>query len=157
MNTIPQNTPEIIAPPPVLYLASLALAFGVNVVAPAPIALPPLVLYSTGGLLLLLGGSFARWSFVVMKNRGTSANPRTQSEALTTDGPFKLSRNPIYVAMTILYSGMALLGNSLWPFLFLLPLLATMHWGVVLREERYLTQRFGEDYLAYKTRTRRWL
>ena len=157
MKTTPPHTAEIIAPPPVLYVSSLALAFGANAIAPRPIALPPLALHIAGAIFFVLSGVLARWAFVAMKKGGTSANPRKPSEALTTTGPFKLSRNPIYVAMTGLYFGFALLGNSLWPFLFLVPLLIAMHWGVVLREERYLTQRFGEAYVAYKSGTRRWL
>jgi protein-S-isoprenylcysteine O-methyltransferase Ste14 len=157
MKTTQPHTPGIVAPPPVIYLASLALAFGANAIAPQPISAPSFILHVVGAMFLLISSAFARWAFVAMKKQGTSANPRKQSDALTTDGPFKLSRNPIYVAMTGLYFGIALLGNSLWPFLFLVPLLATMYWGVVLREERYLTHRFGEAYLAYKSRTRRWL
>lgn len=157
MNTTQPRTPAILAPPPILYLVSLALAFAVNAFAPRPITAASLTAQLAGAAFVLLSGAFARWAFVVMKMQGTSASPRKPSDALTTDGPFKLSRNPIYVAMTGLYFGIALLGNSFWPFLFLVPLLATMHWGVVLREERYLTHRFGEAYLAYKAKTRRWL
>ncbi len=113
--------------------------------------------YVGGVALIILSGAFARWAFVTMKKRGTSASPRESSVALITDGPFKLSRNPIYVAMTGLYVGITLLGDSQWPFLFLVPLLAIMHWGVVLREERYLILQFGKSYEAYKSRTRRWL
>lgn len=155
-NTQP-HTPGIIAPPPVLYLGSLALAFGVDAIVPRPLSLPPLMLDIAGVILLLLSGVVARWAFVTMNTQNTSANPRKPSEALAIGGAFKLSRNPIYVAMTGLYIGIALLGDSLWPLVFLVPLLAIMHWGVVLREESYLTQRFGEAYLAYKSRTRRWL
>ena len=157
MKTTQPHTAGVIAPPPILYISSLALAFGANTISPQPIFVPSLTLHVTGAMFLVFSGAFARWSFVTMKKQGTSASPRKESDALTTGGPFKLSRNPIYVAMTGLYFGIALLGNSLWPFLFLVPLLAIMHWGVVLREERYLTQRFGEAYLAYKSRTRRWL
>lgn len=157
MKTTQPHIAGIIAPPPVLYLVSLALAFGANAITPKSISLSPLTLHVASAVFLLLSGALARWAFVTMKKQGTSANPRKQSEVLTTEGPFKLSRNPIYVAMTGLYFGIALLGNSLWPFLFLVPLLATMHWGVVLREERYLAQRFGKAYLGYKSRTRRWL
>lgn len=157
MKTTQPHVAEIIAPPMVLYLASLALAFGINAILPQPISISSPTLRIAGVIIFLASGAFARWAFVTMKKHGTSANPRKQSETLTTEGPFKLSRNPIYVAMTGLYFGFSLLLNSLWPILFLAPLLAAMHWGVVLREELYLTQRFGEAYLAYKSKTRRWL
>lgn len=76
---------------------------------------------------------------------------------LATGGPFRLSRNPIYLAMTAMYLGIAFLGNSWWPLLLLPPLLVVMHWGVVLREERHLAKQFGEGYGRYKSTTRRWL
>ena len=157
MKTSQPQTAEVIAAPPLLYLASLALGFATNTLLPQPVAIPSLAPHVAGAMLLLSSGAFARWAFVAMKRQDTSANPRKESNALTTDGPFKISRNPIYVAMTGLYFGVSLLGNSLWPFIFSVPLLATMHYGVVLREERYLNQRFGKAYAAYKSGTRRWL
>lgn len=77
--------------------------------------------------------------------------------ALSTAGPFAYSRNPIYLAMTGIYLGVTALVNSWWLPLLLIPLVLLMHWGVVLREERYLLHVFGEPYAAYKTTVRRWL
>jgi protein-S-isoprenylcysteine O-methyltransferase Ste14 len=119
--------------------------------------LPGVALQVAGAILVLVSGGVVRWAFVTMKRGDTSASPRKPSVMLATDGPFKLSRNPVYVAMTGLYLGAALVGNSLWPFVFAVPLLIVMHHGVVLREERHLTEQFGEAYLRYKSRTRRWL
>ena len=110
-----------------------------------------------GGLFCLISAAFARWAFVTMRRVGTSASPYQPSEALTVDGPFRFSRNPIYVAMTGLYIGAAFLCNSLWPLVMLVPLLLLMYYGVVLREERYLSEKFGEAYTFYKAEVRRWL
>ncbi|HQT27181.1 MAG TPA: isoprenylcysteine carboxylmethyltransferase family protein [Burkholderiales bacterium] len=149
------DNPGIIAPPPLLYLSALAAGFAISMFE--PILSFPLPVRVSGLLIFVMSGIFARWSFVAMKKIGTSANPRKRSEALTTDGPFRFSRNPIYLAMTGLYVGIALLGNAFWPLIFLSPLLAVMHRGVILREERYLEREFGESYLAYKSKTSRWL
>ena len=110
-----------------------------------------------GSLLVVLSGAFARWAFWTMLGLGTTASPRKQSEVLATSGPFRLSRNPIYVAMTGLYLGLVLLANALWPLVLLAPLLLLMHWGVIRREEYYLSEKFGEAYLAYRSQVRRWL
>ena len=110
-----------------------------------------------GSLLVVLSGAFARWAFWTMRGLGTTASPRKQSEVLATSGPFRLSRNPIYVAMTGLYLGLVLLANALWPLVLLAPLLLLMHWGVIRREEYYLSEKFGEAYLAYRSQVRRWL
>lgn len=106
---------------------------------------------------MVISAAFARWAFVTLRRAGTSASPYRPSAALTTTGPFRFSRNPIYLAMTGLYLGVSLLVNSVWPLLLLAPLLLVMHRGVILREERYLSAKFGEVYAAYKSGVRRWL
>ena len=156
MEDFSKATAGIIAPPPILYLASLFSGLSFNFASPAPIA-SYIMAASIGALLFLLSASFARWSFLTMRRHDTSANPRAQSAALVTSGPFAISRNPIYVAMTGLYLGIALLVNSWWPVTILPVLLGVMHWGVIVREERYLAAQFGEVYLRYKEKVRRWL
>jgi protein-S-isoprenylcysteine O-methyltransferase Ste14 len=157
MSDTPPESSGIIAPPPVLYLGALAMSFILHVISPLPIFASDAVLRVLGVFLFIVSGAFARWAFVTMRRVGTSASPREPSAALVSGGPFRFSRNPIYVAMTGLYLGVALLANSLWLLVLLAPLLVVMQWGVILREERYLARRFGEGYLAYKAAVRRWL
>ena len=71
-------------------------------------------------------------------------------------GPFGLTRNPLYLALTTMLLVMALLANSGWFYLSVPLLFATLHFGVVLREERYLEGKFGDEYSSYKNRVRRW-
>ena len=148
---------RIIAPPPVLYVGLFLLGLAIHAVTPVklfPSAVVPGIL---GGVLLALSVAFARWAFLTMRKSGTTANPRKPSDALVTGGPFRFSRNPIYVAMTGLYLGLDLLANSAWPLLLLVPLLLLMEWGVIRREERYLSGKFGDPYREYQSRVRRWL
>jgi protein-S-isoprenylcysteine O-methyltransferase Ste14 len=77
--------------------------------------------------------------------------------ALVVDGPFRFTRNPLYLSLTLLYSGTALLLNLLWVVLLLPIALVIMQFGVISREERYLEKKFGQEYLRYKTRVRRWI
>lgn len=151
------SIPGIIAPPPLLYIGAFAVGGAVHAVSPQPIITSDSAIRLFGALLLVSSSIFARWAFVTMQQLGTSASPRRQSVALSTSGPFAFSRNPIYLAMTGLYIGAAALFNSWWPMLSLIPLLLLMHWGVVLREERYLLTQFGDAYASYKTTVRRWL
>ena len=67
------------------------------------------------------------------------------------------SRNPMYIALTLLYLGIAIYFGLVWALLLLPFALATIHYGVIIREESYLERKFGEDYLAYKSRVRRWI
>ena len=88
---------------------------------------------------------------------GTNIPTPLPSTALVAGGPYRFSRNPIYLALTLIFLGLAAAANSLWLLLLLPAVLAVMHYGVVLREERYLGGKFGERYLDYKARVRRWL
>lgn len=157
MSSASPKTAEIIAPPPILYLGTLMIGFVVHAFLPQPILSSAPVRQGLGMLLLVLSGSLARWSFVTMRKVGTTGNPREPSTALAISGPFLLSRNPIYLAMTGLYLGISFLANSLWFLVLLVPLLFVMHWGVVLREEQYLAKQFGHAYVEYKSTVRRWL
>lgn len=157
MNDTRTSLPEIIAPPPLLYIGAFVIGCVAHAIFPLPMIASGLVVRAGGTLLLAASGIFARWAFVTMRQHGTSASPRKRSAALSTSGPFAFSRNPIYLAMSGLYIGATALLNSWWPMLSLAPLLLLMHWGVVLREERYLLAQFGDVYAEYKASVPRWL
>jgi len=92
-----------------------------------------------------------------MRRAGTNVRPDQPATAIVVDGPFRFTRNPLYLGLTGLYAGVALLVDALWPLLLLVPLLVIVKWGVIHREERYLEAKFGETYRLYKARVRRWL
>ena len=77
--------------------------------------------------------------------------------ALVTGGPFRFSRNPLYISLTLLYLAVSILVKTLWPLFFLPFVLLVMIKGVIVREERHLERIFSEQYMRYKERTRRWL
>ena len=77
--------------------------------------------------------------------------------ALVAEGPFRFSRNPIYVALTLIYCGIGVAADSGWVLGLAVPLLAVMRYGVIAPEERYLEAKFGDAYRDYKGRVRRWL
>ena len=92
-----------------------------------------------------------------MKRAGTNIRPDQPTLAIVSDGPFRFTRNPLYLALTGLYVGITLLVDALWPLLLLIPALAVLQWGVVAREERYWESKFGGPYRVYKSRVRRWV
>jgi protein-S-isoprenylcysteine O-methyltransferase Ste14 len=92
-----------------------------------------------------------------MERVGTNVNPTLPSTALVEAGPFRFSRNPLYVALTFMYVGLALLANALWVLALIVPVMVLMHYGVVRREERYLEAKFGDAYRDYRSRVRRYL
>lgn len=149
--------PAVIAPPPTLYLGAFALAMVTQAIWPLPLAEYRYVSMLVGGILFLVSAAFARWAFRTMRIAGSSPDLGTHSQALTTSGPFAVTRNPIYVAMTGLYLGAAVMLGGWWPVLMLLLVLPLMHYGVIRREERYLRKRFGEAFVSYSAKVPRWL
>lgn len=74
-----------------------------------------------------------------------------------TAGPYRITRNPMYLALSLLYLGIGLMTGGIWVLGLIIPAVVTMNLGVIAREERYLERKFGPAYLSYKTSVRRWL
>jgi protein-S-isoprenylcysteine O-methyltransferase Ste14 len=150
-----RGTAGVIAPPPVIYLAFLGLGFVLEGLLPGA-ELPGWAQW-TGAVVIVAGAvlviSFER----AFKRVGTDANPYRRSTALATDGPYRFSRNPAYLGMAITYIGITLAAEAPWALVMLVPATLLMHYGVILREERYLEGLFGDEYLSYKRTTRRWI
>jgi protein-S-isoprenylcysteine O-methyltransferase Ste14 len=87
----------------------------------------------------------------------TPFNPHQPSTALITAGPYRYSRNPIYLALNLVYAGIGIAADNPWTLALLVPVLIVMHHGVITREERYLERKFPDTYRRYKSTTRRWL
>jgi len=141
--------------PPLLYVVPLAVGVGMHVISPARF-LPGVIGLAAGVPVIVLGVVLFSWAVATMYRAGTSPQPSRPVSTLVTWGPFRYSRNPIYVAYTLAYLGTALMVASTW-VLALLPLaLALVQWLSIGSEERYLEDRFGETYRDYKSRVRRW-
>jgi protein-S-isoprenylcysteine O-methyltransferase Ste14 len=92
-----------------------------------------------------------------MRRAGTNVDPRAPALLIVTHGPFRFTRNPLYLSLTLLTIGLALCFNIIWALVTLVPTLIIMRQGVILREERYLEGKFGQPYLDYKRTVRRWI
>jgi len=99
----------------------------------------------------------AGWAVRRIWRARSSVLPHRATTALVTTGPFRITRNPLYLAMGLLLAGVAFTVNSLMMLLVIVPWTVVMRHGVIAREERYLEGKFGEDYRAYCRRVRRWL
>jgi len=108
-------------------------------------------------MLLVVSLAIGLWGRKTMHRAGTNISPLKPSINLVNTGPYRFSRNPLYVAVTLLYLGLTFLCNSWWGVALLFPVLVVLHFGVVRREERYLERKFGEEYLAYRSQVRRYL
>ena len=113
---------------------------------------------TVAGLALVLSSiALTLWAVATFRRAHTTFIPWEQVSAMVTTGPFQFSRNPIYLADAIAYLGGTLLIHSWWPLPVLPGILVVMQGKVIDREERYLTERFGDVYRQYQLRVRRWL
>ena len=101
--------------------------------------------------------ALAVWFARTMRGADTTLHTDKPVSSLVQDGPFRYSRNPGYLPLTMLYAGIAILRNVLWAILLLPLVLYVIQREVIEREERYLERTFGEEYLRYKARVRRWI
>ena len=119
--------------------------------------LPTPLARGIGVVCVLVSCPLALMTLRVLSRAHTPVDPMKPTTALVTEGPFRYSRNPIYVALTLLYLGVALLVNALWILLLVVPVWVVIRYGVIAREEAYLTRKFGDVYHQYTAQVRRWL
>lgn len=150
------DRPGVAAPPPLIYAGGFALSYLIENFLPTSL-FPETMSAFVGWSSIALGVLIAAFALSAFRRARTPVNPYAQTTALVTGGAFRFSRNPLYLALTVIYFGAAGLLNSLWPVLLLPGVLWFTHWGVIIREECYLERKFGRAYKEYKARVRRWL
>jgi protein-S-isoprenylcysteine O-methyltransferase Ste14 len=145
--------------PPLVAAAGILLGLGLTMLWPVPLAEPPTtrVLLGLGALFVVAFLLLAATANLTFRRAGTPANPYAATTALTVQGPYRLSRNPMYLGLVLLVLGIALVMNSMWLVLLAVPVMLLLRNLVILREERYLEDKFGDEYRAYRQRVRRWL
>ena len=152
----PRDSAGVVAPPPLIYLGGLAVGFALEALLPGT-SVPAAVRWVLGGR------SARRWrgllgSFnTAFQRKGTAVEPWKPTTAIVTTGPYRLTRNPAYLGMALVYIGIALLADALWVLVPLPVVLLIIDRMVIAREERYLERKFGQEYLDYKGRARRWI
>lgn len=151
--------PGVRYPPPLLFLLGIVAGWLFDHALPLPIAGPAArpATEPVGWLLVALGTGLSGWGVVTFRNAGTPIRPNRPATLLVTRGPFRLSRNPMYMGLVLVYLGVMVLVDSTWPLLCLPPVIAILQLTVIRNEERYLAVTFGRAYEEYRRRVRRWL
>ncbi len=146
----------VIAIPPLLYGGALVVTLVAHHFYPIRY-MPDVLSAWLGALLIALSVPLVLSVVARMRRARTAIDVRKPTTAIVTQGAFRFSRNPAYLSLTLLYVGISSLVNSAWILAGILPVLFLMQRGVIEREERYLEKKFGEQYLVYKKRVRRWI
>lgn len=159
--TITSNKPHqdnagVIMFPPLLYILTLALGIGGSRFYPMSL-FPKAIALSAGVLLLIIFFLLLFPAARIFTRNKTTVNPGGITTTIVNDGIYRYTRNPMYLAFTLFYIGIAIMTQSWLCFILLLPLLILVQKGIIEREEAYLTRKFGSEYLRYKAQVRRWI
>jgi protein-S-isoprenylcysteine O-methyltransferase Ste14 len=153
------DTPGVIAPPPLIALAAIVIGMALDRFMPVDAIATSFSFWpriAIGVVVALAGGGLAITGDRCFKAIGTNVEPWKPSLRLATTGIYTRLRNPMYAGLLLLVLGIGFALASDWTLLMLVPMALTLHFGVVLREERYLERKFGEEYRRYKAQVRRW-
>jgi protein-S-isoprenylcysteine O-methyltransferase Ste14 len=150
------DNPGVIAPPPLIYASALAAGLLANRRYHIPF-LPRRLTRMLGWPLVACGLVIGFLGDREMHRAETNVDPYKPATSVVTGGPFRFTRNPLYLSMTLIYGGISALANALPAALLLPVVLRLMRRGVIEREERYLERKFGDEYIEYKEKVPRWI
>lgn len=152
--------PDVIMLPPFIVLIVLAIAIALEWIIGLTF-LPPISWSSwsvyAGVLVVACGVALMVWAVRAFAAVGTNLSPHEPTLNLTTAGPYRLTRNPMYIGFMLLLAGVSLVFSLEWGLIMVPVLALVLHYGVVLREEKYLIAKFGQAYTDFTSRTRRWV
>jgi len=154
-----QDYAEVVVKPPLLFAGALLIGCLLSWLIPIGPGLGAANgrALAVGGSLALAGLALGVLSIREFRRAGTSVVPGEPSTTLLETGPYRFTRNPIYIGLVILYFGLAIVLTSAWMLVLLIPVLIILQRGVVEREEAYLKAKFGQVYRQYQARVPRWL
>ncbi|MDP6260049.1 MAG: isoprenylcysteine carboxylmethyltransferase family protein [Rhodospirillales bacterium] len=156
MTSDSNDNPGVIAPPPLIFIAGLIVGFALDFFWPVPLVPMEIRIYA-GGFIILISFVTAIWMMRLFIKARTNLDVRKPTHKIVTSGPFRWTRNPAYLSLSLLVLGIAIVADSIWVLLLLVVVMIVTHYKVILREEAYLEQKFGVEYLEYKASVRRWV
>jgi protein-S-isoprenylcysteine O-methyltransferase Ste14 len=148
----------VVVRPPIAWAVAVVVGLGLDWLYALPFlpaALP--ARWVGGGIVFVAGLALLIWAASTFRQAGTEVQTSQPTTRIVAKGPYRYSRNPIYIGMFLGLVGLAIAFNSLWLIVLLVPFYLVIRYGVVAREEAYLERKFGDIYGAYKARVRRWL
>ena len=153
----PADTANVIIRPPIAWALAVLAGLALQWVAPLPFMPAEAPAGWLGGMVFVLALALVAWAIATITRAGSNVPTNMPSTTIVQTGPYRFTRNPIYLGMFLGLVGLAIGFDSLWLFGTLAPFALVIRYGVVAREEAYLERKFGDAYRHYRARVRRWL
>ena len=151
------DTANVIIRPPIAWAVAVLAALALDWFIPLPFVPAALPAVWLGATVFALALALFAWAIATITRAGTNVPTNRPTTTIVDTGPYRFTRNPIYLGMMLGLIGLAIAINSLWLLLTLVPFALVIRYGVVAREEAYLERKFGDVYRGYRARVRRWL
>jgi protein-S-isoprenylcysteine O-methyltransferase Ste14 len=151
------DTANVIIHPPIAWALAIIVGLSLDRLVPLPFMPAALPAHWIGAVVFLLAIALGVSAVVTMTKAGSNVPTNRPTITIVTHGPYRFTRNPIYLGMFLGQIGLAIAFNSVWLLVTLVPFALVIRYGVIAREEAYLTRRFGDVYRGYCSRVRRWL
>jgi protein-S-isoprenylcysteine O-methyltransferase Ste14 len=150
-------TAQVVIRPPLAWALAVIAGFGLDWLVPLPFLPHELPAGWLGAMVFVLALALAGWAITTIIKAGSNVPTNRPSTTIVEGGPYRFTRNPIYLGMFGGQVGLAIAFDNLWQLLMLVPFALVIRYGVVAREEAYLERKFGDVYRGYLLRVRRWL
>ena len=150
------DAPNVKIIPPLVYLAGIIIGFLATIGLPTRVV-PNSVAWTVGGILTFCGADLAGSALFKFKDVGTTVRPDHAASTLVITGPYELTRNPMYLGLVMVNLGLSFLIGNWWNIILLPLLLLIIQEYIIKKEEKYLVRKFGQQYIDYSHRVRRWL
>jgi protein-S-isoprenylcysteine O-methyltransferase Ste14 len=152
-----EDTAEVIIRPPIAWGLAVIAGLALNWLVPLPFLPADLPSGWLGAIVFILALALFAWAIATITRAGSNVPTNLPTTTIVGNGPYRFTRNPIYLAMVLSLIGLAIALDNLWLLIMLVPFALIINYGVVAREEAYLERKFGDVYRAYRSRVRRWL
>lgn len=151
------DTAQVLVRPPLVWALAAIVGIGLGWLVPLPFVPKAVPAIWLGGALFALALALFTWAIATMTRAGSNVPTSMPTVSIVDTGPYRFTRNPIYLGMMLSLVGLAIAFDSLWSLLMLVVFFLVIRYGVVAREEAYLERKFGEAYRSYRARVWRWL
>ena len=151
------DTAQVIVRPPLAWGLAVLAGFALNWLLPLPFLPASLPEGWLGAMVFVLALALFAWAIATMTGAGSNVPTNLPTTTIVESGPYRFTRNPIYLGMLLGLIGLAIAFDNLWLLMMLAPFAIVIRYGVVAREEAYLEGKFGDGYRGYRVRVRRWL